>query len=137
MKSKKLVSAILAAASIAGGVVGAQAATIDDLAAKVQEQLDAQDYKTKHKMNPSKHTAQQSTLTKMQSKLTLMQSKLTKQKLMQKIHILKAVSKTIPLTSIKTKLLSKTKQKIVKMQTRSCRTTSIRKQQLALQAMIC
>ena len=38
MKSKKLVSAILAAASFAGGVVGAQAATIDDLAAKVQEQ---------------------------------------------------------------------------------------------------
>lgn len=47
MKSKKLVSAILAAASIAGGVVGAQAATIDDLAAKVQEQLDAQDNKNK------------------------------------------------------------------------------------------
>ena len=47
MKSKKLVSAILAAASIAGGVVGAQAATIDDLAAKVQEQLDAQDHKNK------------------------------------------------------------------------------------------
>ena len=93
--------------------------------------------KTKHKMNPSKHTAQQSTLTKMQSKLTLMQSKLTKQKLMQQIHILTAVSKTIPLTSIKIKLLSKTKQKLVKMQTRSCRTTSIRKQQLALQAMIC
>lgn len=86
--------------------------------------------KTKHKMNPSKQTAQQ-------SKLTLMQSKLTKQKLMQQIHILTAVSKTIPLTSIKTKLLSKTKQKLVKMQTRSCRTTSIRKQQLALQAMIC
>ena len=93
--------------------------------------------KTKHKMNPSKQTAQQSKLTKMQSKLTLMQSKLTKQKLMQQIHILTAVSKTIPLTSIKTKLLSKTKQKLVKMQTRSCRTTSIRKQQLALQAMIC
>lgn len=47
MKSKKLVSAILAAASIAGGVVGAQAATIDGLAAKVQEQLDAQDNKNK------------------------------------------------------------------------------------------
>lgn len=47
MKSKKLVSAILAAASIAGGVVGAQAATTDDLAAKVQEQLDAQDNKNK------------------------------------------------------------------------------------------
>ena len=47
MKSKKLVSAILAAASIAGGVVGVQAATIDDLAAKVQEQLDAQDNKNK------------------------------------------------------------------------------------------
>lgn len=47
MKSKKLVSAILAAASIAGGVVGAQAATIEDLAAKVQEQLDAQDNKNK------------------------------------------------------------------------------------------
>lgn len=47
MKSKKLISAILAAASIAGGVVGAQAATIDDLAAKVQEQLDAQDNKNK------------------------------------------------------------------------------------------
>lgn len=35
MKSKKLVSAILAAASIAGGVVGAQAQTIDGLEAKV------------------------------------------------------------------------------------------------------
>ncbi len=35
MKSKKLISAILAAASIAGGVVGAQAQTIDGLEAKV------------------------------------------------------------------------------------------------------
>lgn len=35
MKSKKLISAILAAASIAGGVVGAQAQTIEGLENKV------------------------------------------------------------------------------------------------------
>lgn len=38
MKNKKLVSAILAAASIAGGVVGAQAETLDSLAARVDKQ---------------------------------------------------------------------------------------------------
>ena len=65
--------------------------------------------KTKHKMLPSKQTAKLSLLTKTQSKLTLMQSKQTKQKQMSNINIWTAVSKTIPLTSIKTKLLSKTK----------------------------
>ena len=38
MKNKKLVSAILAAASIAGGVVGAQAETLDSLTARVDKQ---------------------------------------------------------------------------------------------------
>ena len=38
MKSKKLISAILAAASIAGGVVGAQAETLDSLTARVDKQ---------------------------------------------------------------------------------------------------
>lgn len=137
MKSKKLVSAILAAASIAGGVVGAQAATIDDLAAKVQEQLDAQDYKNKAQDESIKAHGAAINANKDSIKANADAIKANKAEADAKIHILKAVSKTIPLTSIKTKLLSKTKQKIVKMQTRSCRTTSIRKQQLALQAMIC
>lgn len=38
MKNKKLVSAILAAASIAGGVVGVQAETLDSLTARVDKQ---------------------------------------------------------------------------------------------------
>ena len=38
MKNKKLISAILAAASIAGGVVGAQAETLDSLTARVDKQ---------------------------------------------------------------------------------------------------
>ena len=38
MKNKKLVSAILAAASIVGGVVGAQAETLDSLTARVDKQ---------------------------------------------------------------------------------------------------
>ena len=119
MKSKKLVSAILAAASIAGGVVGAQAATIDDLAAKVQEQLDAQDNKNKVQDESIKANGAAINANKDAIKANADAIKANKEDADAKIHILTAVSKTIPLTSIRTKLLSKTKQKIAKMQTRS------------------